>query len=57
MLQDAQKGSSGRCTPPAENPVPAQARKKRLSRELVLSAALALVDSEGLEALTMRRLG
>jgi AcrR family transcriptional regulator len=42
---------------PAENPVPAHARKKRLSRELVLSAALALVDSEGLEALTMRRLG
>lgn len=31
--------------------------KARLSRELVLSAALALVDSEGLEALTMRRLG
>ncbi|MEN3344397.1 MAG: hypothetical protein V7635_973 [Arthrobacter sp.] len=44
---------------PAENPVPASAagKKKRLSRELVLSAALALVDSEGLEALTMRRLG
>jgi AcrR family transcriptional regulator len=42
---------------PAENPTPASARKKRLSRELVLSAALALVDSEGLEALTMRRLG
>lgn len=31
--------------------------KARLSRELVLSTALALVDSEGLEALTMRRLG
>lgn len=31
--------------------------KTRLSRELVLSTALALVDSEGLEALTMRRLG
>jgi AcrR family transcriptional regulator len=42
---------------PAENPAPPHARKQRLSRELVLSAALALVDSEGLEALTMRRLG
>jgi AcrR family transcriptional regulator len=31
--------------------------KQPLSRELVLSAALELVDSEGLEALTMRRLG
>lgn len=31
--------------------------KARLSRELVLSTALAIVDSEGLEALTMRRLG
>jgi AcrR family transcriptional regulator len=33
------------------------ARKARLSRELVLSTALALVDAEGLDALTMRRLG
>ncbi|MCU1518707.1 MAG: TetR family transcriptional regulator [Pseudarthrobacter sp.] len=32
-------------------------QKPRLSRELVLSAALELVDAEGLEALTMRRLG
>lgn len=32
-------------------------RKARLSRELVLSTALALVDAEGLDALTMRRLG
>ena len=32
-------------------------RKARLSREVVLSAALELVDAEGLEALTMRRLG
>ena len=32
-------------------------RKKRLSREIVLEAALKLVDEEGLEALTMRRLG
>ena len=31
--------------------------KPRLSRELVLSAALELVDVEGLDALTMRRLG
>jgi hypothetical protein len=32
-------------------------QKPRLSRELVLSTALALVDAEGLDALTMRRLG
>ncbi len=31
--------------------------KPRLSRELVLAAALELVDDEGLDALTMRRLG
>ncbi len=31
--------------------------KQPLSRELVLSTALELVDSKGLEALTMRRLG
>jgi AcrR family transcriptional regulator len=44
---------------PAENPLPSSAtgKKKRLSRELVLSTALTLVDSEGLDALTMRRLG
>ena len=44
---------------PAESSVHSSAagKKKRLSRELVLSAALALVDSEGLSALTMRRLG
>ena len=44
---------------PAENQVtrPGPDAKKRLSRELVLSAALALVDAEGLDALTMRRLG
>ncbi|MBG0741079.1 TetR/AcrR family transcriptional regulator C-terminal domain-containing protein [Paeniglutamicibacter antarcticus] len=42
-----------------ENPVPTvvPVKKKRLNRELVLSAALVLVDSEGLDALTMRRLG
>ncbi len=33
------------------------ARKGRLSRELVLAKALELVDAEGLDALTMRRLG
>ena len=32
-------------------------RKAPLSQELVLSTALALVDAEGLDALTMRRLG
>ncbi len=48
---------------PAANPAPgpesgpAQGTKKRLSREIVLAAALELVDAEGLEALTMRRLG
>jgi AcrR family transcriptional regulator len=34
-----------------------RARKARLSRELVLAKALELVDAEGLDALTMRRLG
>lgn len=38
----------------ASNPA---GRRPRLSREVVLTAALALVDDEGLEALTMRRLG
>ncbi|GAB5078888.1 TetR/AcrR family transcriptional regulator C-terminal domain-containing protein [Arthrobacter sp. AD-310] len=33
------------------------ARRGRLSRELVLTKALELVDAEGLDALTMRRLG
>lgn len=32
-------------------------KRERLTRELVLSAALRLVDAEGLDALTMRRLG
>ncbi|MUN63784.1 TetR/AcrR family transcriptional regulator [Kocuria sediminis] len=32
-------------------------RRGRLSRQVVLTAALALVDAEGLEALSMRRLG
>lgn len=45
--------------PPAAKPEPPStpAPKERLSRELVLTTALALVDTEGLEALTMRRLG
>lgn len=33
------------------------AQKQRLSRELVLTKALEVVDQDGLEALTMRRLG
>jgi AcrR family transcriptional regulator len=32
-------------------------RRPRLSRDIVLQAALRLVDAEGLDALTMRRLG
>lgn len=36
---------------------PARSGKQKLSRELVLSTALRIVDSEGLDALTMRRLG
>jgi AcrR family transcriptional regulator len=35
----------------------ASSRKARLSREIVLTTALELVDAEGLDALTMRRLG
>lgn len=38
-------------------PKAASPRKARLSREVVLSAALELVDAEGVDALTMRRLG
>ncbi|WP_427172271.1 TetR/AcrR family transcriptional regulator C-terminal domain-containing protein [Arthrobacter sp. 92] len=43
-------------TPNAESATGSNA-KKRLSREVVLQAALELVDDEGLAALTMRRLG
>lgn len=39
-----------------ERPVRTAPRKPRLSRDLVLGAALDLVDTEGLEALSMRRL-
>jgi AcrR family transcriptional regulator len=42
---------------PARTPGSTAARKGRLSRELVLAKALELVDAEGLDALTMRRLG
>ena len=44
---------------PEEYPAPPATpdKKARLSRDVVLSAALALVDAEGLDALTMRRLG
>lgn len=36
---------------------PAYGKKPRINQEIVLSTALALVDAEGLDALTMRRLG
>ncbi|MCC3266491.1 TetR/AcrR family transcriptional regulator C-terminal domain-containing protein [Arthrobacter gengyunqii] len=39
-----------------ETPAPAGSQRGRLSRELVLGTALDLVDANGLEALTMRRL-
>ena len=38
-------------------PVTGTGRKQRPSRETAVSASLALVDAEGLDALTMRRLG
>jgi AcrR family transcriptional regulator len=45
--------------PPADEPAGAGGAPKRarLSKDIVLAAALELVDAEGLEALTMRRLG
>ncbi|MCC9196412.1 TetR/AcrR family transcriptional regulator C-terminal domain-containing protein [Arthrobacter sp. zg-Y820] len=42
---------------PKEQPTSTGPRKVRLSRELVLKTALELVDANGLEALSMRRLG
>ncbi|MFC9772484.1 MULTISPECIES: TetR/AcrR family transcriptional regulator C-terminal domain-containing protein [unclassified Pseudarthrobacter] len=42
---------------PESTPNSSGPKKVRLSRDVVLSTALALVDSEGLDALTMRRLG
>ncbi len=38
-------------------PAPAHRRRRKLSRELVLAAALRLADDEGIDALSMRRLG
>lgn len=43
--------------PPQRKPSAAGPAKPRLTRELVLSTALRLVDSDGLDALSMRRLG
>ncbi|WP_426227813.1 TetR/AcrR family transcriptional regulator C-terminal domain-containing protein [Pseudarthrobacter sp. DSP2-3-2b1] len=44
--------------PSPKNPAPdAPGQKTRLSKELVLATALELVDSAGLDTLTMRRLG
>lgn len=44
--------------PSPKNPATyAPGQKARLSKEIVLATALELVDSEGLDALTMRRLG
>jgi AcrR family transcriptional regulator len=51
-LEPGPLGDSAR----APTPQP-RARRPRLSREVVLTTALALVDAEGMEALTMRRLG
>jgi AcrR family transcriptional regulator len=42
---------------PNNSDTEAGAQKARLSRQAVLAAALELVDAEGLDALTMRRLG
>jgi AcrR family transcriptional regulator len=42
---------------PRKTPHPTSTSKARLTKERVLSTALELVDAEGLEALTMRRLG
>jgi AcrR family transcriptional regulator len=44
-------------TPAEPTSTSAASPKARLSRDVVLSTALKLVDAEGLEALTMRRLG
>lgn len=50
-------GAEGMSPMVADDPPSGSVGKSRLSRELVLSAALELVDGWGLEALTMRRLG
>ena len=42
---------------PERTPVRRRGRPRKLSREGIITAALALLDREGAEALTMRRLG
>ena len=42
---------------PERAPVRRRGRPRKLSREAIVTAALALLDREGAEALTMRRLG
>lgn len=54
---DAIKRTDSFMASPAESTSSTGTHKARLSRELVLSTALALVDKEGLDALSMRRLG
>jgi len=54
--------SAGRRAQPQPQPQPQPPRRRRgrpakLSRESIVAAALALLDREGAEALTMRRLG
>jgi len=52
--------SAGRRTQPQPQPQPARrgrGRPAKLSRDSIVAAALALLDREGAEALTMRRLG
>ncbi len=44
-------------SPKTPGPAKGRAPKERLNRDLVLNKALELVDAEGLDALTMRRLG
>ncbi|MFF1251979.1 TetR/AcrR family transcriptional regulator C-terminal domain-containing protein [Pseudarthrobacter sp. NPDC058329] len=44
-------------SPKTPGPAKGRARKERLNRDLVLAKALEVVDAEGLNALTMRRLG
>ena len=39
------------------DPVPVRARRRPLRREVIFAAALRVVDRDGLDALTIRRLG
>lgn len=51
-------GHAHQSSPPAAaDPQPAARRAPRLSRSLIVAAAIELVDTEGLGELTMRRLG